>query len=548
MKRLFALLLLFAMCTAINGCTSGRFMTQQKPKINIEQAAVTATLPTLYSLTTDELSQYCSSLIDNTDFVLIHRLHCSSHLLGRPNLSAATQTQNLAIYNQAIYDLTQASKNKRLSNERVRLSYTSNIAFTFTSDITAIDHRLQPTMLGEIGIPIVTYRENTKTGLDLFAPLEGVYENANISLYDIKLIDGFFFEVIFSISTINTSTQSKSPTITLGSNQYLIKHSPAAAFLLLIENADIDDYNWLGFVSATQAEKRRGVFAVSGISQTKIPIIMIHGLNSDPLIWRHLTIAILNEPLLIEKYQIWHIYYPSGPPPFYNAARTRTNLVNLLEAIGNPELTKEAVIIGHSMGGVVTKLLATKTDYQLWDAAFTKRPNEVNEAENKSLKDIFVFEPVFKNNRVFFLDTPFKGSEVASSAVGYIGDFMVSLPGEFTQLFQDFIGRVGPDILTQKMRPFLIDYGPSSVHVLRPGHPLIETLYTIPVMGDSYAIIGSDGRLHCDYAIFCANISDGVVSYSSANYIYANEKIIVPSSHNSFQSVQAIEFILERLK
>jgi hypothetical protein len=556
MNRLLFLLLLFTMCTVINGCTAARFIVQQNPMVNIAQATGMATLPTLYSLTTDELSHYCSLLVDDTDFVLIHRLHCSSHLLGRPNLSETTQTQSLAIYNQAIYDLTQAIKSGLIREDRVRLIYTSDVVFTFTNDITAIDPRLEPAVLGEIGVPIVTRRDNTKTGLDLFAPLEGVYEDASINLHNIQLVDGLFFEVVLNINTFNTFNtdiinipiENKHPTINIGSNHYTIKHSPGAAFLSLIEHADIDDYNWLGFVSAKEAEKRRGVFAVGGISQTKIPIIMIHGLNSDPLIWRHLTMAILNEPSLIEKHQVWHVYYPSGPPPFYNAARTRANLLSMVEALGNPELAKEAVIVGHSMGGVIAKLLATNAEFELWDVAFTKRPSEVIRPENIPVKDIFMFEPVFENNTVFFLDTPFKGSEVANSAIGYIGAFLVSLPSEFTQLFQDFIDRVGPDILTDKMRPFLIDYGPNSVHVLRPGHPLMDTLYDMSVVGDSYAIIGSDGRLLCDDEISCASISDGVVSYSSANYLFANENIIVPSSHNSFKSEQAIAFIVERLK
>ncbi len=67
-------------------------------------------------------------------------------------------------------------------------------------------------------------------------------------------------------------------------------------------------------------------------------------------------------------------------------------------------------------------------------------------------------------------------------------------------------------------------------------------------MGESYAISGSNGRLLCDDEVNCASISDSVVSYSSANYMFANEKMIVRSSHNSFKSVQAIEFIVERLK
>ena len=85
------------------------------------------------------------------------------------------------------------------------------------------------------------------------------------------------------------------------------------------------------------------------------------------------------------------------------------------------------------MGGVIAKLLATKADFELWDAAFTKRPSEVIKPENIPVKDIFMFEPVFENNTVFFLDTPFKGSEVANSAIGYIGAFLVSLPSEYVR-------------------------------------------------------------------------------------------------------------------
>jgi len=250
----------------------------------------------------------------------------------------------------------------------------------------------------------------------------------------------------------------------------------------------------------------------------------------------------------MSRYQIWHIYYPSGPPPFYSALRTRDNLRSLLSEIDNHNLPDKAVIIGHSLGGVIAKLLATQTNFNLWDATFNKRPDNLLTAENATVRDIFIFEPVFKKNTVFFLDTPFKGSEAANSIIGYIGDFLVTLPSDFTHLFKDLIKRVGPHVITEKMRPFLIDYGPNSVQVLRPGHPLMNTLYDMPISGDSYAIIGSNGELKCENTTKCSAISDGVVSYDSANYRYAKENIIAPSSHNSFQSKEAIDFILSKLK
>lgn len=76
----------------------------------------------------------------------------------------------------------------------------------------------------------------------------------------------------------------------------------------------------------------------------------------------------------------------------------------------------------------------------------------------------------------------------------------------------------------------------------------MNALYDIPIAGYSYAIIGSNGKLKCETPTKCSNISDGVVSYDSANYRYAREHMISPSSHNSFQSKKAINFILNKLK
>ena len=137
---------------------------------------------------------------------------------------------------------------------------------------------------------------------------------------------------------------------------------------------------------------------------------------------------------------------------------------------------------------------------------------------------------------------------MANSFIGQLGDLMVSLPQDFTQIFKRFLDRVGVEVLTKNMKPFLINYGPSSVHVLRPGHPLMVALQELPIQGDAYAIIGSNGALECVHNSDCAKVSDGVVSFYSANYAGAKERIIVFSEHNSFKSTQAIEFIVNKLR
>nr|WP_306288376.1 hypothetical protein [Pseudoalteromonas sp. WY3] len=72
---------------------------------------------------------------------------------------------------------------------------------------------------------------------------------------------------------------------------------------------------------------------------------MIHGLNSDPLIWRYLTMAILNDAVLSQRYQIWHVYYPSGPPPFFNAMRVRHLLSELSQVASGEQGFERATIM-----------------------------------------------------------------------------------------------------------------------------------------------------------------------------------------------------------
>ena len=146
------------------------------------------------------------------------------------------------------------------------------------------------------------------------------------------------------------------------------------------------------------------------------------------------------------------------------------------------------------------------------------------------------------------MDTPLKGSETANTLIGSLGSALINLPSDFTQLFQQLLADISPDIITSQMRPLLINYGPNSVEVLRPGHPLMNTLYDLPLSGESYAIVGSSGDTHCKTKDECSKITDVVVSYDSASYQYAKEKLIVPSSHNSFQTEEAIKFIINKLK
>ncbi|CAM3656432.1 hypothetical protein [Rheinheimera salexigens] len=92
---------------------------------------------------------------------------------------------------------------------------------------------------------------------------------------------------------------------------------------------------------------------------------------------------------------------PSFTTDSVNVQYANPSQFSFSQQIASPSPIDKAVIIGHSMGGVVAKLLATETHLGLWDAALNQSPDAVLTVDNAALKDIFIFEPAFKDNTVF---------------------------------------------------------------------------------------------------------------------------------------------------
>ena len=157
------------------------------------------------------------------------------------------------------------------------------------------------------------------------------------------------------------------------------------------------------------------------------------------------------------------------------------------------------------------------------------------------------FDPVFESSTVFYLDTPHKGSALATSALGYIGSSLVSIPDNLKHLFSDVLETLGLDIVQPDMQPFIKDAKFKSIDMLKPGHPLMTALYKKKIKGRAYSVIGSRKETECDTREVCLLLSDGVVTYDSADIPDALERLIVVSKHNSFKSPEAVAFILEHL-
>ena len=95
----------------------------------------------------------------------------------------------------------------------------------------------------------------------------------------------------------------------------------------------------------------------------KIPVLMIHGLQDTGATWAPLLNELRRDPEVNRRYQFWVYSYPSGYPFPYSAELLREELDRVDKAF---PAHKKLVLIGHSMGGLISRLIITDSTFRFW--------------------------------------------------------------------------------------------------------------------------------------------------------------------------------------
>ena len=101
---------------------------------------------------------------------------------------------------------------------------------------------------------------------------------------------------------------------------------------------------------------------------------------SRPLTWHNAFNELGSDPVIAKNYQIYFFRYPSGVPVLYSSAKFRAHLALLekeLHRIGNHRAEHNMVLIGHSMGGLVSKMQLTSTGDSLWVNILGAKPSDL---------------------------------------------------------------------------------------------------------------------------------------------------------------------------
>ena len=202
-----------------------------------------------------------------------------------------------------------------------------------------------------------------------------------------------------------------------------------------------------------------------------------------------------------------------------SAARVR------LDPEGTDPAFDRMILVGHSMGGLLAKMMAQDSRSHLWELR-SRQPFEklVGPPEDRDLlRQVVFFEPRPEVRRLIFIATPHRGSRLDGGIIRRVGGHLCGLPDPLDQVHQRLLASNGLSFFTPMLRRRL----PTSIDQLAWEHPELQALVALGIdPGVTYHSILADLR---DPPL--AGGTDGVVPYASAHLDGASSELLVHGGH-----------------
>ncbi len=286
-----------------------------------------------------------------------------------------------------------------------------------------------------------------------------------------------------------------------------------------------------GLINPGESDELRGLYMLEAFDPNKIPVLMVHGLWSSPETWTEMVNDLRSLPEIRNRYQFWSYLYPTGQPFWISATQMRSDLQNVRATVdphGQWPALDQTVLVGHSMGGLVSRMQTMESGDDFWhilsDHPFEEL-NADNETRDKLARTVF-FQANPSIRRVVTIGTPHRGSKFSNDYTRWLGRKLIRLPALLLKT-QARIARDNPKFF----RNTELLTTTTSIDSLSPNSPIL------PVMIASqkapwvkyHNIVGVVSEKK-----FLGKISekgDGVVPYDSAHLEDVVSEIVVDADH-----------------
>ena len=300
---------------------------------------------------------------------------------------------------------------------------------------------------------------------------------------------------------------------------------------------ELRDFFYGGVLPRLTAAPRDQLLFLRPHQSGRIPIVLVHGTVSSPVRWADLVNELQVDPLLWDRYEFWLYRYDSGNGIGFSAGIFRQALeetVAELDPEGLDPGLRRMVVIGHSQGGLLTKLAVVESGDRFWHNLSDKPFAELALApeQREVIERSLFFTPLPFVKRVVFIATPHRGSYLTLERLARWVASLVEVPNAFAQISYDVVARNRDDQLMREA-----DHPLTAIDNMTPGNPFLKTLLSLPVARGvaAHSIIAVEGTGPAYKG------KDGVVKYRSAHLDDVESELVVRSGHSCQGNPHTIE-------
>jgi pimeloyl-ACP methyl ester carboxylesterase len=264
----------------------------------------------------------------------------------------------------------------------------------------------------------------------------------------------------------------------------------------------------------------------------KIPVVFVHGLSASPVAFVQAINVFQNDPVLSSRYQLWMFVYPTGRPIVRSALRLREALGRAEASYGSDPAFHRMVVVGHSMGGILTHMMVSDSGREVWDGLLNAPPESLRASPETraTLDQLLFFRPLPYVRRVVFIAAPHRGSRIANGPIGRYFGGRIQAPADQAAAVAEIKSWNGPEAIRDE------NFAGESINAignLRVDSPLLLAVSRLPVTpGVPYHTIAFRFAGHAP--------GDLVVPLWSAHLEGAASEAVFPGYHGSEQGPHAL--------
>ena len=336
---------------------------------------------------------------------------------------------------------------------------------------------------------------------------------------------------------LNVFDPYSTDSIHVGNHAYPLAANFSAPYGLWLAENNLGTAAFLSLIDRDKRLTMPHLYMLEPYKPNKKVIVLVHGLASSPEAWIRLTNDIMGDTVLREHYQVWQIFYSTNMPILESRYQINAIINQGFESIDQKSASaKDAVLIGHSMGGIIARLLVSDQDLS------NNAQKILKNKEFNRFKDDPIFsarlniQSIPNFDRAIFISAPHRGTDYADRWFTRAARKVIKLPGAFLGALADSVDdkNLNPKKFLKEMDGGLIQNGPSDLSHNSKFTQLTKNV--MPKKGMIYHSIMGNITNSNDPDI----MNDGIVPYRSSHLDGAVSEKIIKGGHSIQETPEAV--------